>query len=1042
MKLLAYIVAVGCWTSVVGAAEFRLNGRTLTLPDGFTLEVAADATLAKYPIFADFDERGRLYVGEASGVADWQDEQPVDQPQNWHRMLQLTDADGDGRFDQRRVFATFPRPPHGSLWLDGSLYVASPPIIWKLTDADDDGVAEHQEKWVEQVELTGCLNDFHGPFLGPDGWLYWTKGGGAKQTYAYRGKPWSTTASHVYRKRPNGDDVEQVMVGGMDNPVEVAFSRGGERFVTSTFIHLPAAPRKDGILHAVYGGVHPKVTSSVFEFPWTGPDMMTEAAGWSAMAPAGLMRYASRELGKDYQDNLFSALFNGHSVRRQIFTQHGATYKNAEEDFLRSDDVQFHPTDVLEDADGSLLVIETGGWYRHCCPSATFFRPDVHGAIYRIRREGAHQIDDPRGLQLDWNGLSSEELTQLLADPRTFVADRAVRQLGSMGPAATSALSQVMTDAASARTRTNAVWAATRIDSAAARQVVRIGLTDADETVRQAALNSVSLSRDADAAAQLIKILAADSLHNRRAAAEALGRIGAASAAPALLEGLRAPVDRVLEHSIIFALIEIGDVAATRAALDSDNVLLRRAAMIALDQTPAGQLNPKRVVAEFDASEERMQEAAWWIASRHPQQYGEMVADWLRRRIHKPQLTDAERKTLAQRLSQAVGSGDLAEWISRELTRQGVAAETQILLLQAMSNAGAHSASSGWVNAVLDLLEAQHDSKSIAEVAIAALANLSPLPQASAAEQELALRRDSRLRLLAAREDLSNETRLTALAAARRPLAESDDELFAFLLAKIGPDEPFRVRTAAAEVLGNSTLNEQQLARLAGRMKHLAAAELKQVLGLFANVSSDLVGHRLVASLTASSSASNLQAFRLQHVLANFGPQIQSEAEPLFERLRRSQADALARADRVADLLDQTDLQRGLAVFQSTTAACASCHTTAYVGGTTGPHLRGLGQRRSERDLIESVLFPSASLAQGYQTWTVQTNDGRTLSGVLQQDLPDEIVLAGGPDKTHRLARTNIAEMAPSDVSTMPAGIDKTLTDQQLADLIAYLKSL
>ena len=52
-------------------------------------------------------------------------------------------------------------------------------------------------------------------------------------------------------------------------------------------------------------------------------------------------------------------------------------------------DPDFHPTDVLEDADGSLLVIDTGGWFLRGCPTSRIAKPEVKGAIYRIRRQGA-----------------------------------------------------------------------------------------------------------------------------------------------------------------------------------------------------------------------------------------------------------------------------------------------------------------------------------------------------------------------------------------------------------------------------------------------------------------------------------------------------------------------------------------------------------------------------------------------------------------------------------------------------------------------------
>ena len=52
--------------------------------------------------------------------------------------------------------------------------------------------------------------------------------------------------------------------------------------------------------------------------------------------------------------------------------------------------------------DGSLLVIDTGGWYKLCCPTSQLWKPDVLGAIYRVRRVDAASVKDPRGLGIDW----------------------------------------------------------------------------------------------------------------------------------------------------------------------------------------------------------------------------------------------------------------------------------------------------------------------------------------------------------------------------------------------------------------------------------------------------------------------------------------------------------------------------------------------------------------------------------------------------------------------------------------------------------------
>src|SRR5262249_57884347 len=119
-----------------------------------------------------------------------------------------------------------------------------------------------------------------------------------------------------------------------------------------------------------------------------------------------------------YRDNLFAALFNLQKVTRHVLTPEGATFATRDEDFLVSANRDFHPTDVLEDADGSLLVVDTGGWYKLCCPTSQLHKPDILGGIYRIRRTGAARVADPRGLKLPWATMTPAELAARLDDPR------------------------------------------------------------------------------------------------------------------------------------------------------------------------------------------------------------------------------------------------------------------------------------------------------------------------------------------------------------------------------------------------------------------------------------------------------------------------------------------------------------------------------------------------------------------------------------------------------------------------------------------------
>ncbi len=166
--------------------QVRLNGHTFTLPEGFEIELAAASPLVDRPITAAFDEQGRLYVADSSGSSEKTAIQLQKRP---HRIVRLEDTDGDGKFDRSIVFADRMMFPEGTMWFAGSLYVSAPPSIWKLTDTDGDGKADRREEWFEGKTLTGCANDLHGPYLGPDGWIYWAKGAFARQTYPLTPNP-------------------------------------------------------------------------------------------------------------------------------------------------------------------------------------------------------------------------------------------------------------------------------------------------------------------------------------------------------------------------------------------------------------------------------------------------------------------------------------------------------------------------------------------------------------------------------------------------------------------------------------------------------------------------------------------------------------------------------------------------------------------------------------------------------------------------------------------------------------------------------------
>jgi putative heme-binding domain-containing protein len=145
--------------------------------------------------------------------------------------------------------------------------------------------------------------------------------------------------------------------------------------------------------------------------------------------------------------------------------------------------------------------------------------------------------------------------------------------------------------------------------------------------------------------------------------------------------------------------------------------------------------------------------------------------------------------------------------------------------------------------------------------------------------------------------------------------------------------------------------------------------------------------------------------------------------------------------DEVAKTLPAGDIRRGQAIFNSAKTSCLACHNIGYVGGRIGPDLTRIGGIRTQRDLLESILYPSASFVRSYESLAVRTADGRTFSGIVKKDADDELVLIEAADKEVRIARGDVEEVQPGKVSIMPAGLDKQLSPQELADLVAFLQA-
>lgn len=932
-----------------------------TLPPGFTLEVAAAPPLVQHPIMAALGEPGVLFLGDAAGEnmnkADLEKNLP-------NRVLQLRDTDGDGKYDKVTVFADKMTFPQGAQWLAGSLYVMSPPGLWKLTDTDGDGVADQREMLVGGFEYTGNAADVHGPFLHPNGRLYWCHGRkGHKVTQKDGTLVHEGLASGIWSCRPDGSDVRWHSLGCGDNPVEVDFTPEGEIVGVQNIFYTN--PRGDTIVHWLRGGIYPRPDQlkAIEGLPRT-LDTMPVVHNFGHVGVSGSAFYRSGALDPAWRGSFFVSHFNTQRLTRMEMLPDGATYRVTEREFLKLHDPDIHLTDVLEDRDGSLLVLNTGGWFRIGCPSSLMAKPDIAGAVYRIRKTGAAEKVEP------W-GTSAAAVWQMLA----------------------------------------------RQDTAG----LIAALSSPDASVAHAAGNALAQLPTADAVHALIAAWQRPEPGVQLAAAHALGERAALppAAATALLARLGGPLDPAVEHQAMFALLKSAPeplLAALRES--SQHPTLQRRALTVLDQMPGSpHLTAALVLPLLDSPDPDLARKASQIASRHDDwDVAAHFAEWLK----APRISLAHLATIELIAPTRLKQPAMAEVVTRLTT----AAPTTAWKIIAAGDATPSAAA--WSDAL-----------------IAALGTSTPadLPLVLAAATKVstpALR--ARLREFSDDPKQPLAFRLKAVAVAldrSKPLpAESFD-----LLKRSLQDASTSARTEAARTLAGAKLDKDQTLALVPILSTLGPIETRELIKGFPRWFGPATTLPLALALKNSVALASFQESELRTVFSSV-PDAFAELQPALHALaaadteRRQLLETLppriAREGRPAE---------GRKLFESGIGACIGCHRIGEVGNLVGPNLSTIGRIRVERDLLESILFPSNSLARDYEAHAIETSDGQSLIGVVRGSLPDVLIVADAGAQEHRIPHQTITANTTLPTSLMPTGLDKTLTEQQLIDLVAYLRS-
>jgi putative membrane-bound dehydrogenase-like protein len=1011
------------------------------VPPGFEVQLVASEPEIQKPMNVAFDAAGRVWVTGsvlypwparrdavgnpiAAFQKNWDDNQlafratstpPEPAEYGLDSVRILSDFGPDGRARRVTVFADglnipigvlpLPRlqalsPSKGPAPTGDSALVFSIPAIWKLTDTDGDGRADTREKLYDGFGFKDTHGMSSSYWLWYDGWVYGTHGfANASEVTDRAGNVTKLTSGNTYRFRPDGSRFE-LFARGQTNPFGLAFDARGDVYTADSH----SKPVYLLVPGGYYEGINREHDGLGF-----APAITTDDHGSSAIA--GLAHYSADHFPREFRDTLY----NGNPVTRRVnrarLDWRGSSPTAVRQsDFLTSDDPAFRPVQVKLGPDGALWIADFYnpiiGHYE--VPLTHPARDRTHGRLWRVVWRGLDG-SAPVPTLPDLTRETTAALVSRLSDPNLVVRSLAVSEFLIRSDAAAHV--PLLRAAAAALVSGRNPSADETATLPLLLTLDRLGQGD-DALLRQAferpgsgaalaALRTLA-ARDRlppEAMDWFTRFVAAGpSEHALRILAELCQR-HPADWQPALLLPLLAKTpasDFELTYALRLALKQhalTADIALLRTwAAGGDEAAGRIAEICLAVPTPAAATFLLEHLERTRAAAPRAGELA-----RHAIQHLPPAALTSLR----PLLDALERSGRTQRLAVAEGLALLAAKADRVLPDD------------------IHS----WMER--ELLAAIDDKDQA--LALRAINVVKPLALAAKA---------ATLRRVALAGNMRESNRVAALRALTPDAAETTEVLITVL----GGNGSNLLRRTAAELLGTAKASPDARTALVAAVP-TASADL--TLALAAALAKSDAG---AAELVDLAAAGRVRPALLKHrhlVLAFEArpPELRARVAALTRDLPPEDArlDALIaqRLGAAGAASAKADATRGAELFQR---HCAACHRFKDSGGNLGPSLDGIGSRSLPR-LVEDILDPSRNVDPAFRLTTVTLHNGETRSGLNLRESADRIQLtdpANGQDAT--LPRGEIAAIAASPVSPMPAAFDSVLSESEFFDLLEFLR--
>ncbi|MGI8963309.1 MAG: PVC-type heme-binding CxxCH protein [Thermomicrobiales bacterium] len=953
----------------------------MEVPDGFFVDLIAAEPEVTQPVAMCFDARGRIWVIEGHTYPE-----RAPEGEGKDRIIIFEDADGDGSFEVRKVFAEGLNLASGLEIGFGGVFVGAAPYLHFYADADGDDRADGEP----EVLLDGWgLQDTHETLnsftWGPDGWLYGCQG---VFTRSRVGKPGATDDQRqpidggVWRYHPVSRGFE-VFAHGTSNPWGVDFNEYGDCFISACVI--------PHFYHLSQGGLYERQAGQHYN-PWAFDDIKTIAdhahyagnirdhAFWgdnSVIRPAaksdtsalggghahcGLALYLADKFPAQYRGDPFFHNLHGHRIVREQLERNGSGYiARHRPDFLFANDHHFIGVGIMLGPDGAL-------YFSDWVDPQTCHHRDVeiwdrsNGRIYRVR------YGDVETTRLDLPDRNDPELVAELGNANAFQARQAQRILQER--AAAGNLDREATAAALVRfldenvddvpLRLRALWTR-HVTGLLTEDMVASALRDPSEHLRGWA---VQLAKPTSGTIPIFEEMAKTepSLVVRRYLASKLQQV---------------PVEQrwTLAENL---------VGHRRSAHDVNIPLL---AWYGIE--PLVEVDPQRAFAL--AGKTGWTQLKGFISRRGA-------------------VTPEGREAV---LSDLAAAENADEFLARSQDFLGALAELPRL-----------ERASGWE-------EAKHRGQELAKTNEAVL---DPLGRLGARFGDAAFFPHWRRVIRDPKQDAADRIGAIQLLG-----AGGDPELGAIAREMLVNPE---VRPAAIAALREFPGPETAEA-LVGQLDEFPLAERNQAINLLAaRPEMALVLLRAVDEKRLSSSVispvmlDQFARFEDDEITAILeknwarglgGVELAELAAAIEEWKRKLNPDVLAEAD----------ASRGRQVYAMT---CGTCHQLFGEGVALGPDLTG-SNRADLGYLLENVLAPSAVLGKDYMLNIFSMKDGATLGGMIRKETPESVLLAmpGGTEVEVKVSEVVSRQEVPQ--SLMPPGLFDALPIEQVADLVKYLGS-